>query len=117
MRRATLGQEMEERACGFLQSHGLDLIERNYRTRRGEIDLVMRDGGQLVFVEVRFRASQRFGGALASVDGRKQARLIAAARHYMLARNYQGQARFDVVALEGTEQVQWIRDAFGVVDG
>ncbi len=117
MTKAARGREMEDRACGFLESRGLDLIERNYQTRRGEIDLVMRDGGQLVFVEVRFRASRRYGGALASVDRHKQVRLIAAARHYILARDYRGEARFDVVALEGPDQIQWIRDAFGVTDG
>lgn len=112
MKTVTLGREMEDRACGFLKSRGLGLVERNYRTRRGEIDLIMRDGQQLVFVEVRYRGNRRYGGALASVNTRKQARLIAAAEHYILAHNFRGNARFDVVALEGVDEIQWITDAF-----
>ena len=108
------GAEAEDLACAWLQARGLRLRERNYRSRRGEIDLIMQDGDQLVFVEVRYRNSSRYGSAAESVTTAKQTRLISAASHYL-----QGQAgalacRFDVLALSGPsgEQVDWIRDAF-----
>jgi putative endonuclease len=106
------GEEAEERARRHLQRQGLVLVERNYRCRGGEIDLVMRDGEQWVFVEVRYRGHRRFGGALASVDSHKQARLVTAALHYLQAHRIRGSARFDVVAIEGDDRLDWVRNAF-----
>lgn len=109
------GQRAEESALAYLQQRGFRLVERNYRCRLGEIDLVMEDRDRLVFVEVRYRASVRYGGALESIDGRKQARLVAAASHYLASKRIDRPARFDVVALApGSEglTVQWIKDAF-----
>jgi putative endonuclease len=111
----TAGQRAEDCALAYLQAQGLALVERNYRCRGGEIDLVMRDGGKIVFVEVRFRSSQRFGGALASVGNRKQARLIHAASHYLATKRIDRPARFDVAAVspdQGKLAIQWIKDAF-----
>jgi putative endonuclease len=111
----TAGQHAEDSALAFLRSQGLVLVERNYRCRGGEIDLIMRDGGKIVFVEVRFRSDQRFGGALASVDRHKQARLIHAASHYLAAKHIDRPARFDVAAVspdQGKLEIQWIKDAF-----
>lgn len=117
--RAERGQRAEAGACDYLQRQGLRLVERNYRCARGEIDLIMRDQETLVFVEVRYRASQRFGGAAASVDTRKQARLVAAALHYLQQHPAAGRraCRFDVMASvpgEGDVAVEyeWIRSAF-----
>lgn len=84
----------------------------NVLCKRGELDLVMRDGDTLVFVEVRFRASARFGGAAASVDPRKQARLTAAAAYYLQRHPINLPCRFDVIAIDGTGAIQWIRHAF-----
>ena len=96
----TAGQQAEDCAFAFFQTQGLVLVERNYRCRGGEIDLIMRDGGKIVFVEVRYRADQRFGGALASVGTRKQARLIHAVRiHYLVTKHIDRPARFDVAAV------------------
>lgn len=109
------GAQAEDQALAYLRQQGLTLLERNYRCRGGEIDLVMRDGGQIVFVEVRYRKSQAFGGALASVGPRKQARLIVAARHYLASRRSDRPARFDVAAVsseQGKLAIQWIKDAF-----
>jgi putative endonuclease len=109
------GQLAEDQALAYLQTQGLVLVERNYRCRGGEIDLVMRDGGKLVFVEVRYRASQGFGGALASVGLRKQGRLIVAAGHYLAAKRIDRPTRFDVAAVsseQGKLAIQWIKDAF-----
>ncbi len=111
------GNQAEETARVFLTRRGLRVVERNYRAPCGEIDLVMDDRGTLVFVEVRYRNSVRFGGAAESVDARKQARLRATAEHYLQKRKKTGKkpCRFDIVALgpgAGDIEVQWLRDAF-----
>ena len=105
------GGEAEEAAAKFLVERGLRIIARNYRTRQGEIDLVAQDGDMLVFVEVRLRSSARFGGALGSIDGRKRARIVAAARHFLMRLGREPRCRFDVITLEGHEP-QWLRGAF-----
>ena len=111
------GDAAEDRALAHLQSQGLVLVERNYRVARGpsarggEIDLVMRDRGTLVFVEVRSRADGRHGGAAASVTAVKRARLVRTAQHYLMSFSQLPPCRFDVVALDG-ETLQWIRAAF-----
>lgn len=109
----TKGQEAEAQACRHLQQQGLALIERNYRCRQGEIDLIMRDRQSTVFVEVRYRSNPTFGGAAAGVDCRKQAKLIAAAGHYLQQHPALAQqpARFDVIAI-APGALEWIRDAF-----
>jgi putative endonuclease len=99
-----------------LQQQGLHPIARNFRTRYGEIDLIMRDRDELVFVEVRLRRHRSQVGAAESVDQGKQARLIAAAAHY-LQRHPQladTPGRFDVVAIIGGAewQIRWIKNAF-----
>ena len=111
------GQWAEDQAAGHLEQHGLRLIERNFRCRFGELDLIMADADVLVFVEVRFRRSERFGGALESVTRAKQRRLLAAARAY-LARRGGGEprCRFDVVSVTKRNyrpDFIWLRDAFG----
>lgn len=109
-----LGPRFESLALNYLRLHGLRLVERNFRCRGGEIDLIMRDDAYLVFVEVRFRASRRFGSAAESVHAGKQARLIHAAQVF-LSRSSQPpyvHCRFDVLAFEGSVRPLWIRDAF-----
>ena len=101
----------EERAEAFLAHHGLAIVGRNYRTKAGEIDLIAREGATLVFVEVRMRSPHRFGGAAASVTPRKQRRIVAAARQYLMSLRPVPPCRFDVVALDG-DAPEWIRGAF-----
>ena len=110
------GDAAEERALDYLVQRGLKPVARNYRTPGrggGEIDLVMRDrDGTLVFVEVRKRASERYGGAAASVLGPKQRRVIFAARHYLM--KLPGEpppCRFDVISIEHGD-VEWLKAAF-----
>jgi putative endonuclease len=115
----SVGQRGEDEAARHLESQGLELLERNYRCRGGEIDLVMRDGSTLVLVEVRLRSSGEFGGAAASVGPKKQRRFAHAARHLMLTRPDLRAlpVRFDVVALDGAAgatRIEWIRDAFRI---
>ena len=109
------GKDAEDHACRYLQARGLQLVQRNYHSRRGEIDLVMQDKDSLVFVEVRYRRQSRFGSAAESIDRRKQSKLIACANHYLQAfPGIAGQpCRFDVVSIGGNmKRIEWIRNAF-----
>lgn len=109
------GDAAEDRALAHLLAQGLRLLARNYRTPGrggGEIDLVMRDrDGTLVFVEVRKRASARYGGAAASVSALKQRRIVFAARHYLMRLRQPPPCRFDIISMEGGG-IQWMRAAF-----
>jgi putative endonuclease len=105
------GGDAEDRAARFLAAQGLRIVQRNYRTRQGEIDLIAQEGATLVFVEVRLRTSERFGGALGSIDARKRSRIEAAARHYLMRLRREPPCRFDVVTLDGREPA-WLRGAF-----
>lgn len=107
------GAAAENLAAHYLQQQGLRLLERNYRVPGGEIDLIMQDGETLVFVEVRLRRSARYGGAGASIDARKQSRVLHAARHRLAGRDLP--CRFDVILLDDLreDRIEWLRDAFG----
>lgn len=109
------GREAERYAEGFLEERALVLLQRNYRCRGGEIDLIMRDGATVVFVEVRMRASPAFGGAAESITLGKQRKLLRAARHYLASLKFEPPCRFDAVLLSGCNEVdvEWIRNAFG----
>ena len=109
------GEDGEAIAAQFLERRGLRLIERNYRCRYGEIDLVVRDGATLVFVEVRQRTGSGFGGAAESITAAKRRRLLAAARHYLARHDTAPPCRFDALLLGGgpDPRIDWIRDAFG----
>jgi putative endonuclease len=109
---AAVGDAKEQLARAYLERQGLVHVAHNVRCRHGEIDLIMRDGGTLVFVEVRYRRSERFGGAIASIDRRKQARLTAAAGYYLQRHPSPLPCRFDVVAIGAGDRVDWIRNAF-----
>lgn len=104
----------EQRALDHLTRHGLKLIETNYRSRFGEIDLILRDGDVLVFTEVRMRSSNNFGGAAASITVAKQAKLIKTAHHYLTQFTRPPACRFDAVLLGATHDgaIEWIKNAF-----
>lgn len=107
----------EDLARRFLQQQGLLAVEQNYRCRRGEIDLIMRDQTTIVFVEVRYRKRVDFGTGAESVDKRKQRKLIAAAQYFLGSHSRIASApcRFDVVAISGggdAPAVSWIPNAF-----
>ena len=106
------GQAAEDRACEYLQAQGFQLITRNYRLRGGEIDLIGHDNECLVLVEVRYRHSEQFGGALQSIDFRKQQRIIRTAQHYLMHYPVDLPCRFDVIALDQAQQITWIKNAF-----
>lgn len=118
------GKLFEEKAERLLQCRGLSILERNYSARTGEIDIIATEGDVLVFVEVRARSHQRFGGAANSVDKRKQKRIILTAQHY-LQRHSQVKnrcCRFDVITFEPRQSeaerpVHWFRGAFTAEQG
>lgn len=111
------GRRSEERASLYLMDRGLTILGQNLSNKTGEIDLVAADNGTLVFVEVRHRHSAQYGGAAASVNRNKQARLIKAAQHFLptLARRFfHGRTppcRFDVISVESGRLI-WIKNAF-----
>jgi len=107
------GNDAEQQACKYLQSHGLKLLEKNFTIKAGEVDLIMREGETLVFIEVRYRKNAYFGGAAASVTLKKQQRIIKASLAYQQKHKPQSSMRFDVVAIEGdNRELNWIRSAF-----
>ncbi len=105
------GYREEARAQAHLEANGLRLMDRNVRYRCGELDLIMQDGDCLVFVEVRYRNRNDWGGAAASITPAKQQRLIRAAQLHLQQHPWPGPCRFDVVALDGDGVVNWILNA------
>ena len=106
----------EEAARHYLITQGLQWVESNFRCRLGEIDLIMRDGSYLVFIEVRSRTSMTFGGGIASITYAKRQKIIKTTSHYMIKYkiNDKFPIRFDVISIDGTSGViTWIKDAFG----
>ncbi|MDH4217124.1 MAG: YraN family protein [Gallionella sp.] len=108
------GALAEQWAAQYLQKQGLKLIEQNYRSRFGEIDLIMQDGATLVFVEVRLRRNADFGGAAASLDTRKQQRLIRTSQLYLATLAQTPACRFDAVLMGDAlgQDAEWLKNAF-----
>lgn len=114
-----IGQDIERKACDWLKLQGLRQLEQNYLCKYGEIDIVMLDQQQIVFVEVRFRKHNSYGGAVASVDWRKQNKIVKTAAHYLMVNSRRADlaCRFDVVAAQANINNTkidwtWIKDAF-----
>ena len=118
----TVGSDAEQLALQYLGRQGLTLVSQNFRTRLGEIDLIMQNGNCLVFVEVRYRASNRFSRASLTVDIHKQRKLIRTAAVFLAKREQFANSvcRFDVVAIDadehGKKTIEWIKDAFTPAD-
>ena len=118
MTRRRRGQIGEAAAAAFLAEQGMQIIKRNYRCPLGEIDIIARDGRELVFVEVRTRSSSTFGTPKETVDQRKQMRLRCLAAYYLSRPGLDKQpCRFDVVAVcldrrEKVAKLEHIRGAF-----
>ncbi|SNR63727.1 putative endonuclease [Methylobacillus rhizosphaerae] len=108
-----IGDNAEIIAGRYLESHGLRLINRNYRCRFGEIDLIMQQGDIIVFIEVRMRSHLQFGGAAASITPSKQQKLIRTAEHF-LQQHGNTACRFDAILMNklDTDQIEWITNAF-----
>lgn len=108
------GDDKERLAEDYLTAKGFLLIERNFLCKAGEIDLIMKDQDFLVFIEVRYRENNDFGGALESITAGKQRKLRRAAEFYLLQQfgNTPPPCRFDVVGIEGENELEWIKNAF-----
>ncbi len=118
MNRRRNGLRFEDRARSYLESRGLALLTQNFHGRRGEIDLIMRDGDRICFIEVKYRKSMAYGGAAHAIPAAKQRRIVDTARYYLSTRADDGRLapRFDAVLiqrrLDGSETIEWIRNAF-----
>jgi len=117
--RHRFGQESEMRAEQFLLAKGYRILDRNVRTPLGELDLVAEDQGVVVFVEVKGRATEAFGGALLAVDHRKRVKLTKLATQYLAQRHWSDKAcRFDVVLVQGKPSegggIEHLQNAFDV---
>lgn len=119
-----IGQLAESACCKYLQKQGLKLLSRNYRGKRGEIDIIMQDNDSLVFIEVRYRKNNLYGGPLASITPKKQKRILATAEQYLQQETNIKNGRIDVVAMSQKPQntssnspdkdyeFEWIKNAF-----
>ena len=114
--RQSLGRRGEDLACAELEKRGYVIVERRFRTRCGEIDIVARDAGVLVFVEVRARSGSRFGTPLESVTWKKRQRLSRMAAAYLCHKRLADVAcRFDVISInerQGAPTIELVRGAF-----
>lgn len=112
------GQKTETACCEYLQKQGLSLIEKNFNCRHGEIDLIMKDNKTIVFIEVRYRKNNDFGGALESITAIKQKKIKASAETYIQAHSISTDVRIDFVAMTQDANSQtnyafeWIKNAF-----
>jgi putative endonuclease len=112
MNNRQVGAQKEALACEYLRQKGYVILEQNFRCRSGEIDIVARDGIYLVFVEVKFRSTNRLGGPLDAVDIRKQHKIRQVANWYLMQNRIENAwVRFDVVGILGDE-IEHIKDAF-----
>ena len=109
------GREAEEMAAAFLKSNGYEIVERNYRYKRSEIDLIVRKDKWLVFVEVKMRSSHAFGFPEEFVDYEKRKNVVFGAEYYTYEHDYSGNVRFDVIAISienGVPAIRHFEDAF-----
>lgn len=109
------GKEAEDMAADFLKAIGYEIVERNYRYRRSEIDLIVRKENWLVFVEVKMRSSDAFGYPEEFVDYKKAKNIVYGAEQYTYENEYNGNVRYDVVAIsmrKGVPDIRHFEDAF-----
>ncbi len=118
MNKRALGNIWEEQVCTFLKREGCEILEKNYRSRRGEIDLIVQDGRYLVFVEVKYRKDSNTGFPEEAVDYHKQMKISQTAQEYLLRKKLPDTTpcRFDVVAVCGNN-IHHIRNAFDCAYG
>ncbi len=105
------GEAAEKSARIFLEQQGLTFVEQNVRFPFGEIDLIMQQDSQWVFVEVKYRKNNHFGGAISAISSAQIQRIRRAASHYLQQNRINSPCRFDVIAIDATN-IQWLKDAF-----
>ena len=110
-----LGSEKEELAIAYLTEQGIKILARNFYFRGGELDLIVKDGEYICFIEVKYRKNDRFGCPEDSVTFAKQKKMIKGARQYLYSKKYPEQipCRFDVIAIH-QEDITWIQNAFSL---
>jgi putative endonuclease len=113
MKKSELGKKGEDQASAYLKENHFKILERNYRSRYGEIDVIAREGNTIVFVEVKLRTTDQFGSPLAAVDQWKQKRLRRMAASYLQAKGLYDRApvRFDVLGITPAG-IEHIKNAF-----
>ncbi len=113
MNKREVGGKYESRAAEYLSEHGVEILERNYRTRRGEIDLIGRDGEYLVFFEVKERSGVGSGYAAEAVTLSKRRTICAVSERYLFEKKYGSDTavRYDVIAID-RDSIEWIKNAF-----
>lgn len=117
MSSSSVGSWAERKAALYLEEQGYKILQRNYRCRSGEVDLVCEDVGIIVFVEVRWRARSRYGYPEETITYDKLRNIVITARHYLATHKLEDrECRFDVVAILGDEAPQLQRDAFRAND-
>lgn len=113
MNSRNVGADKEQLAADYLAQNGMHIVERNFRARQGEIDIIGYESGYLVFVEVKYRSTKARGNALEAVNLKKQARICRTADYYRFIHHIGDDAhiRYDVVGIQGIE-ITWIKNAF-----
>lgn len=113
MNKRKTGADKEQIAAAYLEEHGMKIVERNFRNRQGEIDIIGYHEKYLVFVEVKYRSSASKGNALDAVDYRKMRQICKVADYYRYLHKLgmNTMIRYDVIAIQG-EEIQWIKNAF-----
>lgn len=106
------GKKGEAQALDYLQAKGYSLLRRNFRNKRSEIDLIMKEGQTIVFIEVKYRSSNRFGYPEEFVTPRQQKSIILGAEQYLIENGWDGNIRFDIVAISGDTAIDHFEDAF-----
>ena len=116
-----IGANLEELTSDYLKDKGVEIVERNYRCRQGEIDIIGRDGKYLCFMEVKFRSSDRYGNGLDAVDFKKQKKICSVAKFYLYSKykSFDIPVRMDVIAISLNGDIyefNWIKNAFDFVE-
>ncbi len=104
------GKLAEQRAWKFLRKESCQLVEKNWHCRYGEIDLIVKQKTILIFIEVRYRRNSQFGGALASINSAKIAKLKRSAEYYLQKTGWQGECRFDAILIDGGNDLIWLKN-------
>ncbi|KPD24208.1 MULTISPECIES: YraN family protein [Idiomarina] len=116
MQEKTTGNKAESIASEFLAKHQISIVERNYRIDGGEVDLIARDKDVWIFVEVKYRANEKFASILEQITPQQCRRIRYTARHYLMTHNideHTAAIRFDVIGISGGSlNIEWIKDAF-----
>ncbi|MEP2024399.1 MAG: YraN family protein [Reichenbachiella sp.] len=107
-----IGKEAEERALKFLIELGYTLQKRNYRYKRSEIDIIVQKGNTIVFVEVKFRKTTKFGHPEEFVSDNQKRSIVSGAEHFISETNWQENIRFDIIAIDGQFNIEHFEDAF-----